>query len=988
MLIIYITKIMFLAAALNNLRSFEPNVDRQKKLAETLKNPEKLAKVEIRIEFLTACRKNGLTPRFIEDAMRPVRHLFRDMYKVGTRCDSFARTLLNEAIAESFRSRAYLVRQRARLLEDMKCFLNEDRYSFIYTTCGSIFNNTIRENRPRLVKKFINLKAKSQDKHVNKNDMDEASVQKRVKNLSSKELDASGLALLAKGPNFATTQTVSKAVLLQVEKGVERFAYAKRWKDKIKRCNQTSPPNGGTEPIRSGSKGATTLQVAQIPARTEVGPARRGDGREHDGQRDRPSQDRTATAGQRAQDSEPKTGQQNSEPTGRRDRILQDDESSGRRGRISQNDEQVGLRGGDTQDASGGTEEGDYGNDQRREGCMPNLSFRFPDVGKNFSEPSSAETEKCLQKLKDDIIRTYKNHKVTKQNVDEGQRRFIKDLANDNDIIIKQSDKCKGFVILDKTSYLDKAKAMLDDRDSYEGIEKNPVPKVEARAKRTLVSTTRGKLPDKTIKELTPGHSRTPVFYGLPKDHKPSVPLRPVISACGGPTEKTSCLLERILKQLLKFVPTHLWDTKDFLQKLSAHSQQEGTPEGSIFFSIDVVNLYGSIPVNEAINAVKTKLGEHEHNIDTFGLSKDDISVLLEQSLGDNVFSFNNAYYRQKLGLAMGNPCAPPLAILFLDQFERKALAASPLKPAFLARYIDDYAGIWTHGLQALKEFLAFLNSQHPNLSFTMEHSGGDQGVPFLDTLVTVEKNGNISKIETELFIKPTNSGIILHSTSAHPKHTKHNIIRNMFHRAYNNSSSEQKEDKSINKIRHLLLENGYTSRLLNRLLREVQRTRARRERGREGGKGRDVKRRNGWGDRDSRGDTVDGFLTLPYMDEQLLQKVKHIVGKSKLRVRLAWKNDHKLKTTLVRSSFGKPTCPGGRKCHLCMSDFKGDCTVKNIVYEMCCKLCKQNGRHVSYVGESMRPVRLRFNEHRRDAINRTANAPFGDHFISEHTDN
>ena len=54
---IFMIRIMYLAAALNNLRSVEPNVDRQKKLAETLKNPEKLAKTEIRIEFLTACRK-------------------------------------------------------------------------------------------------------------------------------------------------------------------------------------------------------------------------------------------------------------------------------------------------------------------------------------------------------------------------------------------------------------------------------------------------------------------------------------------------------------------------------------------------------------------------------------------------------------------------------------------------------------------------------------------------------------------------------------------------------------------------------------------------------------------------------------------------------------------------------------------------------------------------------------------------------------------
>ena len=78
--------------------------------------------------------------------------------------------------------------------------------------------------------------------------------------------------------------------------------------------------------------------------------------------------------------------------------------------------------------------------------------------------------------------------------------------------------------------------------------DKNPVQKVEAETKRVFESVCRGKLPDSTIKELTPAHSRTPVFYGLPKDHKEAVPLRPVISACGGPTEKTSCLIEHILK--------------------------------------------------------------------------------------------------------------------------------------------------------------------------------------------------------------------------------------------------------------------------------------------------------------------------------------------------------------------------------------------------------------------------------------------------------
>ena len=421
------------------------------------------------------------------------------------------------------------------------------------------------------------------------------------------------------------------------------------------------------------------------------------------------------------------------------------------------------------------------------------------------------------------------------------------------------------------------------------------------------------------------------------------------------------------------------------MHKMATHLEQDELQEGTIFFSIDVVNLYGSIPVDEAIEAVKLKLDEHGKDIDTFGLTNDDICHLLEQSLGDNVFSFNNEYYRQKVGIAMGNPCAPPLAILYLDRFETKAIADSPLKPAFLARYIDDYAGIWHHGQQSLDDFLAFLNNQHPNLSFTIEQSGRDHGVTFLDTLVTVETRGSTTSLETELYIKPTNSGIILHSTSAHPISTKQNIIRNMFHRAYNNSSSKEKANRSVSKIWNMLLENGYAPGLLQRLLSEVQRSRVRGNQEQQQQQQGKQARKTGIGKTKIRADAIDGFLSLPYIDENLSRKVKHIVRKSKLQIHIAWKNENKLKNTLVKSSICQAKCPGGRKCHLCMSGFKGDCTLKNVVYDIHCKLCKRKDRATNYVGESMRPVRLRYNEHRRDAINCTPNTPFGDHFMKEH---
>ena len=56
----------------------------------------------------------------------------------------------------------------------------------------------------------------------------------------------------------------------------------------------------------------------------------------------------------------------------------------------------------------------------------------------------------------------------------------------------------------------------------------------------------------------------------------------------------------------------------------------------------------------------------------------------------------------------MGNACAPPIAILFLDRFEQRALENADKTPPFLVRYIDDYVGIWTEGEEALTDFLTY----------------------------------------------------------------------------------------------------------------------------------------------------------------------------------------------------------------------------------------------------------------------------------------
>ena len=234
--------------------------------------------------------------------------------------------------------------------------------------------------------------------------------------------------------------------------------------------------------------------------------------------------------------------------------------------------------------------------------------------------------------------------------------------------------------------------------EGYESISKNPTPKLEAETKRLIKGTLVGKVSDKVVRSVVPSGSRTAELYGLPKTHKPGAPLRPIVSACGDPLDKLTWLLERIITQLLVFVPAHLSNTQDYLQRLSSQFPS-GLPTGSIVFSVDVTNLYGNIPTSEAITATLKLVKRHLDKIDTFGLTIHDIETFLKHCLNNNYVRFGQKYFKQTVGVAMGSRIAPPLAIVFMDAVESLLLTSkdSQYQPATYMRYIDDVLGVWTH---------------------------------------------------------------------------------------------------------------------------------------------------------------------------------------------------------------------------------------------------------------------------------------------------
>ena len=134
----------------------------------------------------------------------------------------------------------------------------------------------------------------------------------------------------------------------------------------------------------------------------------------------------------------------------------------------------------------------------------------------------------------------------------------------------------------------------------------------------------------------------------------------------------------------------------------------ESLDTGDILVSFDVVSLYTKIPVDEAIATIRD-------------LTDVDTAKLIEVCLKSTFFTFQQVFYEQIEGVAMGSPLSPIVANLYMEMFEKRDVDLFPLKPKRWKRYVDDTGVVWPHGINTLNHFLEHLNNQNNNIKFTME---------------------------------------------------------------------------------------------------------------------------------------------------------------------------------------------------------------------------------------------------------------------------
>ncbi|CAJ0952209.1 unnamed protein product [Ranitomeya imitator] len=230
--------------------------------------------------------------------------------------------------------------------------------------------------------------------------------------------------------------------------------------------------------------------------------------------------------------------------------------------------------------------------------------------------------------------------------------------------------------------------------------------------------------------------------------------------------------LEKILTPLIRTTKSFMLDVGHFRTILK---QLGSVSPDTLLVTLDVHNLYTSISHDKGIEATKFLLEDSDLSADSIQLCLD----LLKLVLYENFFLYEDTFYNQKRGTAMGSNVAPAYANAFMNHFEIiYVFTHSSFQQSAICyhRFIDGIFLIWKGTPATLNTFHLYLNSIFPELQFTIHYD--KDSVPFLDTSVIKNPEGHL---QADLYCKPTDCNSLLHYLSCHPKTTRDNIPRSQF---------------------------------------------------------------------------------------------------------------------------------------------------------------------------------------------------------------
>lgn len=577
------------------------------------------------------------------------------------------------------------------------------------------------------------------------------------------------------------------------------------------------------------------------------------------------------------------------------------------------------------------------------------------------------------------------------KNLTASQREALITLKEDQSIVIQKSDKGGGIVLQDTSTYIQKIKDMLSDATCYKKLPLNPVQSYKDALNRKIHQGQDMKhLNEREAKFLANEHPVTPVLYALPKIHKSETdpPYRPIVSGINSLTEKVSEFVDYHIQPLVKTLPSFIRDTTELLNKLRSIQIVD---ENDWLVTLDVSSLYTSIPHKDGLEALN-----HFLNQTSLDIPADLILDFTEFILTHNYFLFEKDYYLQLQGTAMGTPLAPSYANLFMGKFEEDFVYNNPFISSVKVwfRYIDDCFMIWGGSESELLNFITFLNSRAPTITFSSERDL--KSIHFLDVLISKQNN----EISTTVFRKSTDKNTLLSADSHHPVPLKRGLPLSQLYRIRRICDTDAEFENQSTALLNRFRARGYPDQWLSTAYEKVRCS----ERSELLMKSK----------KQSRPFSVNYALTYNGLSRQ----IKHIVDahwhilatdpslKNTFSTRplFTYKRSNNLSNLLVRSdvvredkraSFIKGCFPC-RNCAACPHILKTNsftnhqtgkvykidslitCTSTKVIYLLQCP-CQ-----MSYVGKTIRSLKTRLSEHKSAIRRGDITSPVARHFMEK----
>ena len=223
--------------------------------------------------------------------------------------------------------------------------------------------------------------------------------------------------------------------------------------------------------------------------------------------------------------------------------------------------------------------------------------------------------------------------------------------------------------MMNRKDYSAKMLTMLGDRDTYHLMAKDRATSLENKTNSVLLRLQQeGCLSGKFYYHLRNSAAGVPRLYGLPKVHKPDVPLRPILFFVSSPTYALSKFPASLLSPIVGLSDSHVRNSQQFAQFITT----QNVLDSEVLVSFDVVSLFTRVPTFGAIQVTCDRFTNEPSFPDRTSITVDNIfSFCLEGTY----LAFEGKVYRQIHDMAMGSPVSVVVANLVMEDVEQEALS-------------------------------------------------------------------------------------------------------------------------------------------------------------------------------------------------------------------------------------------------------------------------------------------------------------------------